>query len=52
MAYASAHASYRLRRSLAKRMPSMAAALVEDAIVIGAAMTGAALSRRLTVEVD
>jgi uncharacterized membrane protein len=45
IAFASAHATYRLRRSLGKRLPPVAAALVEDAIVVGAALTGATLLR-------
>lgn len=45
IAFASAHLSYRMRRALAERMPATAAALVEDGIVVGAAMTGARLLR-------
>jgi uncharacterized membrane protein len=43
LAFASAHLTHRMRRALSGRMPPMAAALVEDGIVVGAAMTGAAL---------
>ena len=46
VAFASAHATYRMRRALGRRLPAMAAALVEDAIVVGAAWAGAALLRR------
>ena len=46
VAFASAHATHRMRRALGKRLPPMAAALVEDAIVVGAAVTGAELLRR------
>ncbi len=46
VAFASAHATYRMRRSLGRRLPPMAAALVEDAIVVGAAWAGAELLRR------
>ncbi|HEU4994135.1 MAG TPA: hypothetical protein VFT29_04920 [Gemmatimonadaceae bacterium] len=46
VAFASAHATYRLRRALSARLPAVAAALLEDAIVVGAAATGAALLRR------
>ena len=45
IAFASTHATYRMRRVLSNRLPSMAAALVEDAIVVGAAAAGAALLR-------
>jgi uncharacterized membrane protein len=45
IAFASTHATYRLRRALSDRLPSIAAALVEDAIVVGAAAAGAALLR-------
>jgi uncharacterized membrane protein len=43
IAFASAHATYRMRHALSERLPDTAAALVEDAIVIGAATAGAAL---------
>ena len=46
VAFASAQATYRMRRALGRRLPAMAAALVEDAIVVGAAWTGAELLRR------
>ncbi len=46
VAFASAHATYRMRRALGRRLPPMAAALVEDAIVVGAAWAGAELLRR------
>jgi uncharacterized membrane protein len=45
IAFASTHATYRMRRALSDRFPSMAAALVEDAIVVGAAAVGAAMLR-------
>jgi uncharacterized membrane protein len=45
IAFASAHATYRMRRALGKRLPPIAAALVEDAIVVGAAVAGAELLR-------
>lgn len=45
IAFASAHLTYRMRRALSERMPAMAAALVEDGIVTGAAVTGARLLR-------
>jgi uncharacterized membrane protein len=45
IAFASTHATYRMRRALGVRLPSIAAALVEDAIVVGAAAAGAALLR-------
>jgi uncharacterized membrane protein len=45
IAFASTHATYRMRRALSDRLPSMAAALIEDAIVVGAAAVGAALLR-------
>lgn len=45
IAFASARLTYRMRRALSERMPAVAAAVVEDAIVIGAAATGAALLR-------
>ncbi len=46
VAFASAHATYRMRRALGRRLPPMAAALLEDAIVVGAAWAGAELLRR------
>jgi uncharacterized membrane protein len=46
VAFASAHATYRMRRALGRRLPAMAAALVEDAIVVGAAVAGAELLRQ------
>jgi uncharacterized membrane protein len=46
VALASAHATYRLRRALSKRLPAVAAALIEDAFVVGAAVAGAALLHR------
>ena len=46
VACASAHATYRMRRALGRRLPPVAAALVEDAIVVGAAIAGAELLRR------
>lgn len=46
IAFASAHATFRLRRALSARLPAVAAALVEDAVVLGAAAAGAALLRR------
>lgn len=46
IAFASTHASFRMRRALGKRIPPLAAALVEDGIVAGAAAAGAALLRR------
>jgi uncharacterized membrane protein len=45
IAFASAHATYRMRRALSRRLPALSAALVEDAIVIGAVVAGAALLR-------
>ena len=45
VAFVSAHATYRMRRALGRRLPPLAAALVEDAIVVGAAAAGAALLR-------
>jgi uncharacterized membrane protein len=45
IAFASAHATYRMRRALGKRLPAFAAALAEDAIVVGAAAAGAAMLR-------
>jgi len=46
VAFASAHVTYRMRRALGRRLPPMAAALVEDAIVVGTAWAGAELLRR------
>jgi len=46
IAFLSAHATFRMRRALSAHLPAVSAALVEDAIVIGAAVTGAALLRR------
>ena len=46
VAFASAHATYRMRRALGRRLPLLAAAFVEDAIVVGAAVAGAELLRR------
>lgn len=45
IAFVSAHATYRMRRALSGRLPAVAAALVEDAIVVGAAVTGGAMLR-------
>lgn len=45
IAFASAHATFRLRRALGRRLPPVAAALVEDAMVVGAVAAGAALLR-------
>jgi hypothetical protein len=45
IAFASTHATFRLRRALSNRLPAVAAALVEDAVVLGAAAAGAALLR-------
>jgi len=45
IAFASAHLTYRMRRALSEHMSPMAAALVEDGIVVGAARAGAALLR-------
>ena len=45
IAFAGAHATYRMRRALGTRMPATAAALLEDGIVIGAAAIGAARLR-------
>jgi uncharacterized membrane protein len=46
VAFASAHATYRMRRALGRHLPATAAALVEDVIVVGAAWAGAELLRR------
>ena len=43
IAFLSAHATFRMRRALSAHLPAVSAALVEDAIVVGAAVTGAAL---------
>jgi len=43
IAFAGAHLTYRMRRALSERIPAFAAALVEDALVVGAATAGAAL---------
>lgn len=40
-AYVGAHLSYRMRRSLIRRVPRVAAALIEDAAVIALARAGA-----------
>jgi len=45
IAFLSAHATFRLRRALSAHLPAASAAVVEDAIVVGAAVTGAALLR-------
>ena len=45
IAFAGAHLTYRMRRALSERMPAFAAALVEDALVVGAATAGVALLR-------
>jgi uncharacterized membrane protein len=45
IAFASTHATYRLRLALARHLPAVAAALIEDAIVLGAAAAGAAVLR-------
>jgi uncharacterized membrane protein len=47
IAFASAHATYRMRRALRERLPALAAAVVEDAIVVGAAVAGAAMLRSM-----
>ena len=47
VAFASAHATYRMRRALRARLPAVAAALVEDAIVVGVAATGGAMFRAI-----
>ncbi len=43
VAFASAHASYRMRRALSELMPPTAAAVVEDAMVVAMAAAGAAM---------
>ena len=45
-AFASTHATYRVRRALMARMPAVTAAFVEDALVAGVAAAGAVLLRR------
>lgn len=45
VAFASTHATFRMRRALSRRLPPLAAAFVEDAIVVGAASAGAAMLR-------
>ena len=45
IAGASAHLTYRMRRELSDRLPAIAAALVEDGIVVGAAVAGASILR-------
>jgi uncharacterized membrane protein len=45
IAFASTHVTYRMRRSLARRLSPQVAALVEDAVVLGTAAAGAALLR-------
>jgi uncharacterized membrane protein len=45
VAFASTHATYRLRRALSQRLPALAAALVEDSIVVGATAAASALLR-------
>jgi uncharacterized membrane protein len=45
IAFASAHATYRLRRALSERLPPVTAALVEDTVVLGAAVAGGAMLR-------
>jgi uncharacterized membrane protein len=45
VALLSAHATFRMRRALSAHLPPVSAALVEDAIVVGAAVAGAALLR-------
>jgi uncharacterized membrane protein len=45
VAFLSAHATFRMRRALSAHLPAVSAALVEDAIVVGTAVTGAALLR-------
>ena len=45
-AFASTHATYRMRRALMARMPAVTAAFVEDALVAGVAVAGATLLRR------
>jgi uncharacterized membrane protein len=47
VAFGSTHATYRMRRALSERLPSVAAALVEDAIVVGAAVTAGAMLRSM-----
>ena len=45
IAFASAHLTYKMRRVLGHRLPAFRAALVEDALVVGAAAAGAAMLR-------
>ena len=46
IACASAYATYELRHALSEHLPAVAAALVEDALVLSAAAGGAALLRQ------
>jgi len=46
IAFASAAATYKLRHALTERLPAVAAALIEDALVVSAAAGGAALLRQ------
>jgi uncharacterized membrane protein len=46
IAFASAAATHRLRHALSERLPAVAAALIEDALVVSAAVGGAALLRQ------
>lgn len=46
IAFLGAHASFRMRRALSNEMPSFAAGLVEDVIVVGVASLGASLLGR------
>jgi len=41
IAFLAAHASYRMRRSLSRRVGRVEAALIEDALVTGMAVAGA-----------
>ena len=43
VSFAAAHASYRLRALLAKRVPGFVAGLLEDVLIVGVAVAGAAL---------
>lgn len=45
IAFLSAHATFRMRRALSAHLPPVSAALIEDAIVVGAAVMGAAMLR-------
>jgi uncharacterized membrane protein len=47
VAFASARTTLRMRRALSARLPALAAAVVEDAIVVGIAATGAAMLRAI-----